>query len=275
MLSVIDGEGWLWDYANKCDDCGAKQIGEGLAADPELKARGVKAGSFALHATHSHTSPDFPGGWGFVPDWSMQQVTETIKANAKKAVLAMEPARLEVGTEDARRHNSERRATYRSAEEPDLNWLRAVSAKGGRTIATLGAFAAHPVTRNHEIGVAHPDWPGYFARRAEQRFFGIARHAMTGLGNVTGAKDEEHDKAVDVTRIGTGTALADLIPAVGDQRLAGLPAAELRARPGRDAGAGVRRQRLRVRQLRGQLRDRPLRRGYGPGGEATGMAELR
>ena len=218
VLSVVDGEGWLWDYANKCDDCGAKQIGEALAADPQLKARGVKAGSFALHATHSHTAPDFLGGWGFVPDWYMKQVTETIKANVKKAVLAMEPARLEVGTEDARRHNSERRATYRSAEEPDLNWLRAVSARGGRTIATLGAFAAHPVTQDQTIGVAHPDWPGYFARRAEQRFGGIAMHAMTGLGNVTGAKDEEHDKAGRVTRIGTGTALADLIPAVGGGR---------------------------------------------------------
>jgi hypothetical protein len=98
VLSVVDGEGWLWDYKNKCEDCGAKQIGEALAADPELAARGVKAGSFALHATHSHTSPDFLGGWGFVPDWYMTQVTETIKSNVKKAVLAMEPAALEVGS---------------------------------------------------------------------------------------------------------------------------------------------------------------------------------
>jgi len=93
-----------------------------------------------------------------------------------------------------------------------------VSAKGERTIAVLGAFAAHPVTQDHEIGVAHPDWPGYFARRAEQRFGGVAMHAMTGLGNVTGAKDEQHDAAGNVTRVGTGTALADLIPAVGDGR---------------------------------------------------------
>ncbi|MCW2613785.1 MAG: primase [Frankiales bacterium] len=218
VLAVVDGEGWLWDYASTCEDCGAKQIGEALAADPALAARGVRAGSFALHATHSHTSPDFLGGWGFVPDWYMAQVTRTIKATVRQAVLAMEPARLEVGSEDARAHNSERRSTYRSAEEPDLNWLRATSADGRRTIATLGAFAAHPVTRDHEIGVAHPDWPGYFARRAEQRFGGVAMHAMTGLGNVTGATDEQRDAAGRVTRPSTGTALADLIPPVGGGR---------------------------------------------------------
>src|SRR5687768_17817988 len=41
VLTVIDGEGWLWDYANKCADCGAKQIAAALAADPELAARKV------------------------------------------------------------------------------------------------------------------------------------------------------------------------------------------------------------------------------------------
>lgn len=254
VLSVVDGEGWLWDYKSKCEDCGSKQIGEALAADPELAARGVKAGSFALHATHSHTSPDFLGGWGFVPDWYMKQVTEAIKSNVKKAVLAMEPAAIEVGTEDARKHNSERRSTYRSAEEPDLNWLRAVALettpaeepatetttedkkgkKGSpspspeptaepatpRVIATLGAFAAHPVTRDEEAGVAHPDWPGFFATRAEERFGGVAMHAMTGLGNVTGARDQKHDEHGNVTQVGTGTALADLLPAVGEGRLA-------------------------------------------------------
>ena len=227
IISLVDGEGWLWDYANKCDDCGAKQIGEALAADPELAARGVKAGSFALHATHSHTAPDFLGGWGFVPDWYMRQVTEAIRTNAKKAVLSMETAALEVGVVDARKHNSERRSTYRSAEEPEMNWLRAVAVGGDkakkreapRVIATLGAFAAHPVTRDHEIGVAHPDWPGFFAQRAEDRFGGVAMHVMTGLGNVTGAKDEKHDEAGNVTQVGTGTALADLIPAVGAGRL--------------------------------------------------------
>ena len=248
ILSVVDGEGWLWDYKSKCTDCGAKQIGQALAADPQLAAAGVTAASFALHATHSHTSPDFIGGWGFVPDWYMAQVTDTIKATAKKAVLDMRAAVIEYGSEDARPHNSERRSTYRSAEEPDLNWIRAVavgdaapaapaaaaaspeSASGAdkghgkkqspspapspspspteppaeaEVIATLGAFAAHPVTQSETKGVAHPDWVGWFEQRLEQRFGGIGLHFMTGLGNVTGARPT------------TGAALADLLPAVG------------------------------------------------------------
>ena len=241
VLSVVDGEGWLWDYKSKCTDCGAKQIGQALAADPELQAAGVKAGSFALHATHSHTSPDFIGGWGFVPDWYMAQVTETIKTTAREAVLGMRSAKIEYGSEDARPHNSERRSTYRSAEEPDLNWLRAVATDTATTgttstaaaaetekqngrkpspspspspspttppapevIATLGAFAAHPVTQDESKGVAHPDWPGWFEQRLEQRFGGVGLHFMTGLGNVTGARPT------------TGAALANLIPAVGE-----------------------------------------------------------
>ena len=87
VLTVVDGEGWLWDYNSKCTDCGAKQIAATLAADPELAARGVTGASHVLHATHSHASPDFIGGWGFVPNWYMTQVADTIRSTAKQAVL--------------------------------------------------------------------------------------------------------------------------------------------------------------------------------------------
>ena len=226
VLTVIDGEGWLWDYKSKCDDCGTKQIGKALAADPELAARGMKPESLNLHATHSHTAMDFLGGWGFVPDWYMAQATETIKQTVKDAVLAMEPAVLEVGVVDARKHNSERRGTYRSAEEPEVSYLRAVSTgkkKERRVLATMGAFAAHPVTQDAGSGVAHADWPGYFAKRAEERFGGVGMHFMTGLGNVTGAKSEQRDEHGHVTRHSTGTALADLLPAVGSGRVVDTP----------------------------------------------------
>jgi hypothetical protein len=231
VTTVIDGEGWLWDYRSKCTDCGAKQIGEALAADPDLKARGVTAASHILHATHSHASPDFIGGWGFVPNWYMKQIAETIRATAKEAVLSMEKATLEAGEQEARAHNSERRDTYRSAEEQTISWVRAVAASSTppvtaaartsparrpsptpsstgtpRVIATLGAFAAHPVTYGTNDGVAHPDWVGLFNKRLEDRFGGIGLHFMTGLGNLTGANKM------------TGGALADLLPAVGQGR---------------------------------------------------------
>ena len=250
ILTTVDGEGWLWDYKNKCTDCGVKQIAASLAADPELKAAGVTPASFSLSASHSHTAPDFIGGWGYVPDWYMAQVTDTIKATSKEAVLSMRAATLEYGSENARKHNKERRSTYRSAEEAELNWLRAVAvpttttttptttdaadtttdANGNKgngrkaspspspapttepaapeVIATLGAFAAHPVTADESAGIAHPDWPGTFVSRAEQRFGGTGMLVMTGLGNVTGANPN------------TGAALADLIPAVGNADVA-------------------------------------------------------
>ncbi|MEO6204976.1 MAG: hypothetical protein ABIO67_06295 [Mycobacteriales bacterium] len=252
VTTVIDGEGWLLDYKSKCTDCGAKQIAAALAADPELAARGVTAASHVLHATHSHASPDFIGGWGFVPNWYMKQITDTIKATAKQAVMQMEAATLETGEAEARAQNSERRGTYHSPEESSISWLRAVAvaqpaadpaptatattspgpgasdaAPGQvkkqptpspsatetaappatpRVIATLGAYAAHPVTYGNNGGVAHPDWPGLFNQSLENRFGGIGLHFQTGLGNMTGAN-----------RL-TGKALVDLLPAVGAGR---------------------------------------------------------
>jgi hypothetical protein len=218
VTTVIDGEGWLWDYKNKCTDCGAKQIAAALAADPELKARGVTAASHVLHATHSHASPDFIGGWGFVPNWYMAQITDAIKATAKQAVMEMETATLETGEQEARAFNSERRGTYRSAEESSISWVRAVAVDSAarpsptnttaaRVIGTLGAYAAHPTSVGTNGGVAHPDWPGLFERRVEQRFGGIGLHFMTGLGNLSNSGGPT-----------IGTKLGDLLPEIGAGR---------------------------------------------------------
>jgi hypothetical protein len=208
VLTVIDGEGWLWDYRSKCTDCGAKQINAALANDPALKARGVTGASHILHATHSHASPDFIGGWGFVPNWYMAQITDTIKATAKRAVMTMQAATLETGEVEARAYNSERRDTYRSAEESSISWLRAVTAQGKkRTIATLGSYAAHPTSVGNNNGVAHPDWPGLFEKRVEQRFGGMGLHFMSGLGNMSNSGGPV-----------IGTKLGDLIPSIGRGR---------------------------------------------------------
>ena len=178
--TIIDGEGYLWDYENKCDDCGIKQISAELAGDPDL---GLEKEGIIIAATHAHSSPDFLGGWGFVPDWYMQQVTDSIKQSIREAVTTMEPAVLETGEATARPFNGERRDTYRSAEEQQLTWLRAVAlptddAPGNpnghgndpaetppRTIATIGAYAGHPTTYSTNGGVAHADWPALFEKR--------------------------------------------------------------------------------------------------------------
>ena len=150
VLAILDGEGYFWDYANKCADCGIKQIAESLAADKSL---GLKRDNIVIAATHAHSSPDFIGGWGFVPDWYMNQVSDTIKSTIRQAMASMRPALLEVGEHEARPFNSERRGTYRSAEEQHLAWLRAYSpGKKNKktTIATIGAYAAHPDGVRHQ-----------------------------------------------------------------------------------------------------------------------------
>jgi hypothetical protein len=190
VLVILDGEGYFWDYGKKCTDCGSKQIAEALAADKSL---GLESKDIIIAATHAHSSPDFIGGWGFVPDWYMKQVSETIKQTVKDAVAAERPAVLEYGEHLARSFNHERRDSYRSAEEQELNWLRAYApgdnngSGNDETIATIGSYAAHPTTMGTNDGQAHPDWPGRFEKDLENKFGGIGFHFMTGLGNMSSA----------------------------------------------------------------------------------------
>jgi hypothetical protein len=212
VLTIIDGEGWFWDYASKCDDCGIKQITASLAADETL---GLKPEDMVISATHAHSSPDFIGGWGFVPDWYMKQVTDSIKSSIRAAMGSMRPAILEIGEREARPFNSERRSTYRSAEEQHLAWLRAYEATGAkRTVATIGAYAAHPTAKGTNDGEAHPDWPGLFEKSLEQRFGGIGMHFMTGLGNMSNSGLGNPERSAD---------LAGLIARVGEGNRVGNP----------------------------------------------------
>ena len=182
VLVILDGEGWFREYSSKCGDCGIKQISADLAADDSL---GLEAKDIVIAATHAHSAPDFIGGWGFVPTWYMHQMRDSIKSTIREALSTMRPAQLELGEHEAREFNSERRDTYRSAEEEQLGWLRAYEAGSQATIATVGSYAAHPTTFGTNGGEAHPDWPGLFERSLEQRFGGIGFHFMTGLGNIS------------------------------------------------------------------------------------------
>ena len=206
--TIIDGEGYFWDYKSKCgtpDDCGIKQIAAQMAelhADAGLSEDGVMIAS-----THSHAAPDFIGGWGFVPDWYMDQVTQAIRDSISQSISSMKPARLEIGEELARRFNSERRDTYRSAEEQQLTWIRAVATEGSstpesKTIFTAGAFAAHPTSKGSGP-MAYADWPVTFAKAVEARFGGVGMAFQTGLGNMSSSMG------------GDGTGLGQLVPAVG------------------------------------------------------------
>ena len=199
VMAIIDGEGWFWDYASKCADCGIKQITAKLAADKSL---GLEAHNIVIASTHAHSAPDFIGGWGFVPDWYMQQVSESIQSAIRGAMASMKPAVLEAGEREARPFNSERRGTYRSAEEQHLAWLRAyVPGKVKKTIATIGAYAAHPTAKGTNDGKAHPDWPGMFESNLEDRYFGMGLHFMTGLGNMSNSGLGNPERTMDMARL--------------------------------------------------------------------------
>jgi hypothetical protein len=209
VLTIVDGEGWFWDYQTKCTDCGSKEIAAAMAEELDIEASGI-----VVAATHSHTAPDFIGGWGFVPDWYMTQVTEAIKQSIREAVTGAKPAVIEIGEERAREFNRERRDTYRSAEEQQISWFRALEVENGHyvvegdgtlgTIATIGAYAAHPTSNGTNGGVGHADWPGFFEDRVEERFGGVGLHFMTGLGNMSTSGGNS-----------IGPALADRLPGTG------------------------------------------------------------
>ncbi|HEX2057859.1 MAG TPA: hypothetical protein VHI71_05770 [Actinomycetota bacterium] len=237
VLTLIDAVYWEAHYNNMCDGCGFIDLANKLAEETKLKPE-----SFIFASTHSHTSPDFIGGWGGVPRWYMDQATDALETSAKLAVQSMQPAVLETGETIARQFNGERRDFYRSAEDDGFSWFRLVDAdeqptpevcttppptetprpgfnpkptptptpictppNPGRAIATVGAYPAHPVTADESSGTGDADFPAVFAKRVEERFGGVGMFLQTGLGNMSPRGN----------KVEMGNGLAGLVPAIG------------------------------------------------------------
>jgi hypothetical protein len=242
VLTLIDAVYWEAHYNSLCpgDPCGFIDIANQLAEQTGLPAK-----SFIFASTHSHTSMDFIGGWGAVPDWYMQQATESLKASVIHSLNSMQPAVLEAGESILRERNGERRDFYRSAEDDNLSWFRLLDAddqpgpqvcepytpapapsptkgpKGappapgptpvceppapGRAIATVGAYAAHPVTEDESGGQADADFPAVFAKSVEQAHGGTGMFLQTGLGNMSPRGN----------KVEMGNGMAAAIPAIG------------------------------------------------------------
>jgi hypothetical protein len=210
VLTILDGASYFGDYNTMCDRCGAFEIAQQMGEE-----LGIAPSGFMISSTHSHTSPDFIGGWGGVPQWYMDQVTRNIKDSMRLAVGRMRPALIEVGESLVRQHNSERRDFYRSAEDPFLSWFRALELKKngaptGKAIATVGAYGAHPVTvdwgEDAPAGQGNADFPAHFEKAVEQRFGGVGLYFMAGLGNMSPSGGE---------RAEIGQGLAQSIPPIG------------------------------------------------------------
>ena len=205
VLTIIDGTSYFGDYASMCERCGAFDIAEDMSAE-----LGLDPSSFFIASTHSHTAPDFIGGWGGVPEWYMDQVSRNIKDSIRSAHSTMRPALLEAGEEIGRQFGGERRDFYRSAEDPFLSWFRALELSkngtpNGNAIATVGAYAAHPVTADESLEIGDADFPAVFEKRVEERFGGVGLYFMTGLGNVSPRGN----------KLEMGEGLAALLPDVG------------------------------------------------------------
>ncbi len=203
VLTMLDAFSYFAFYDRFCEGCGALELAEELG--DEL---GFDPAGFFLQSTHSHAAPDTIGSGGGVAQWYMDQIADSIRASVTQAVENMRPATIEAGEELARRFNNQRRDTYFSAEDPGLSWFRAVGADD-EVIATVGAYAAHPVTFGSNGGVAHPDWPGLFVSEVEQRFGGLGFLFQTGLGNMSATSPIGPRNQI-------GIHLANMMPAVGE-----------------------------------------------------------
>ncbi|MDX1510234.1 MAG: hypothetical protein R3249_02715 [Nitriliruptorales bacterium] len=242
VLSVIDGAYYIGDLNNMCETCGALVLAETLAEEHD----GLAPEGFLLQATHSHTSPDFIGAWGGIPNWYFQQVEDAIRGSVADAIEGLRPAEIEFGEQLARPFNRERRNYYRSAESETLAWLRAKDVASGETIATLGNYAGHPTSMDESTGMAHADWPGAFEKRVEERFGGVGLLFNSGIGNMSFSGSLEG-----------GVGLADAIPDPGvSPRFASASIGAARdqwTQPWTNAGLGV--------LAEAQFFDRPLEEG--------------
>lgn len=215
VLTLLDAEGFFGNYNSLCGPleprCGAWAISEDMTAelagtDPNLKPDG-----FVIASTHSHTALDLIGGWGAVPDWYFDQVVIAIKDSIREAFLNRVPATIEAGESLARGFNGERRSKYRSAEDPSVNWVRALD-RSGNAIATVSTFATHPVGYDEGLGIGHSDWPGAASALAESNGNGMSTFFQAGLGNMTGGGQwETKGKGIGerIPPIGSGTKVSN------------------------------------------------------------------
>ncbi|MBS0260656.1 MAG: hypothetical protein JSS02_01770 [Planctomycetes bacterium] len=141
------------------------------------KVKRIPAANILIGATHTHSAPDcyaFPDGKGGHTGSLayMDLVCEKTAEAINDALDHLQPARLKVGTDEARGKISynyyapdlfDRRMSVLQAS--DLN---------GKTISTLVNYAIHPEVLGNKIGVLSPDLVGPMCDRLETQAGGTA-----------------------------------------------------------------------------------------------------
>lgn len=143
------------------------------------RAAGLDPGAVMVSATHTHAAPA-----GLATDGDIRhRVTTAARDAATAARAAALPAVLGIATRRVPGISANRRSP---AGRPDdrAQILVARSADGGRTIATVVAFACHATVLDHTVTDASADFPGALCRRLEQQVGGTAVYLQGAAGDV-------------------------------------------------------------------------------------------
>jgi len=111
--------------------------------------------------THTHASADLQGLWGGVPqDWIDAILLPAIRDSVTEALSGLQPAELTVAQTQLPEFNNYRRPRVdpNAVADETASLLQVAPLKGGRMIASLFQFAAHPTSINEDPRIPHPDY---------------------------------------------------------------------------------------------------------------------
>ena len=173
-------------------------------------------------ATHSHSSPDFMGLWGGVPDAYADRVVSLVVGGMVDALNNADPVDLHVGTGAAENRNrrgwplTDTAVTVLDARDPE-----------GARVGTMAVFAAHPVVLGESNKEISRDWPGWAVDAAEAElgapvllFSGIIGDVSPAVPDGTYADDFERCDAYGGAVGGEVAAVAQAAGPIADETLA-------------------------------------------------------
>jgi len=173
-------------------------------------------------ATHSHSSPDFMGLWGGVPDAYADRVVSLVVGGMVDALDNADPVDLHVGTGAAENRNrrgwpvTDQAVTVLDARDPQ-----------GARVGTVAVFAAHPVVLGESNKEISRDWPGWAVDAAEAElgapvllFSGIIGDVSPSVPDGTYADDFERCDAYGGAVGGEVAAVAQAAGLIADETLA-------------------------------------------------------